>query len=142
MPSGLDHLQEHNEPEKKRASVPDSVLVDMRNGSICIILSITLAILMFMLVEHELSDSLRFWFYVEIIFMFIGLIGTILKSRIATTSIFVYFISSKIYLIANQSLNQMITIIIALGFGYFLFRSMQASFSYHSIRNSSEYKSL
>jgi len=74
------------------------------------------------------------WELVDVALVFGLTLGIYMKSRICAVVMFIYFIVSKIILIAEA--GQVAGLPLALVFGYFFWQGISGTFAYHKFKNS------
>ncbi len=117
---------------QERGHVPASVLKDIRNGGICAIISSSITVVVYVLARGQLDPRLETWIMFEVVLLVGCTIGTFLKSRIATTALFGYFVFSKILGLVQGDSN-IAGLALAGVFIYFYFKAMRASYQYHQL---------
>lgn len=112
--------------------VPKDILKKIRVGWIAAVITgaMTLVMMLIAINTDVLNEVFDIWSSVDVVLVFGLAYGIYRKSRIAASSMFVYFLISKIILImeSGQPGGMVITVL----FIYFYFRAMIATFQYHA----------
>ena len=120
----------------KQIDIPEEILKCIRNGWIAAIFTGTITfVLMILSVKTETVSSLfDIWTSIDVILIFALALGIYKKSRFAATSMFVYFLISKILsiIVVGKPGGILMTLI----FLYFYYKAMTATFSYHKLLKS------
>lgn len=113
--------------------VPEAVLKKIRNGWVAAIISgvMTLAAVGLVLTMGT-GGTFDAWNLLDVVLIFFLAFWIYRRSRIAATTMFVYFLASKIMVIAET--GQPSGVLVGLIFLYFYFQAMVGTFQYHKLR--------
>lgn len=113
--------------------VPKEIHTKIRNGWIAAVISaiMTFIVMLIALNKQIYSEFIDIWTTVDIVLILLLAFGIYKKSRTATTIMFLYFLLSKIWFIAET--GRFNGVLISILFLYFYFNAMTASFAYHKL---------
>ena len=120
---------------KKDIVIPDAIAKKIKGGWIAAIVSGVITLAMVLLVVYSGSKSagnvVDLWNSLDVVFIFILAYGMYKKSRIAASIMFIYFLASKILIIAET--GQPNGVLLSLMFLYYFFQAMVGTFQYHKL---------
>lgn len=116
-----------------RQDVPDAVHKKIRNGWITAIVSGVLTLLAVVAaVTMGAGGMFNAWNLLDVVLIFFLAFWIHKRSRVAATTMFFYFLVSKIIVIVET--GQASGALVALIFLYFYFQAMVGTFQYHKLR--------
>lgn len=124
---------ESNVATSSNVVIPDDVAKKIKHGWIAAIVSgvMTLAMILVVIYTNTTGNLVNAWNSLDVILIFLLAFGIYKKSRIAASVMFVYFLASKIMIIAETGkFNGMLLAIIFL---YYFFQAMVGTFQYHKL---------
>ncbi len=114
-------------------SIPDAVQKKIRNGWVAAIVSGVLTLLAVVAAVTMGADGMfNAWNLLDVVLIFFLAFWIHKRSRVAATTMFCYFLVSKIIVIVET--GQASGGLIALIFLYFYFQAMVGTFQYHKLR--------
>ena len=91
----------------------------------------TLVIMLISLNTGALSNLFDIWSTIDVVLIFALAFGIYKKSRVAATTMFLYFLASKILIIVETGKPS--GLLLAIIFLYFYFQAMVGTYQYHKI---------
>ena len=95
----------------------------------------TLGIMLLAINPEALNNLFDIWTLIDVILVFALAFGIYKKSRFAATTMFIYFLASKIWLIVET--GKPTGLVMAIIFLYFYFQAMVGTYQYYKILKNS-----
>lgn len=118
-------------PENQTVEVSEDTIKKIRNGFVAALISGTLTLIFTVLATagSDVTGFLDAWAFIDVVFIFALAVGIYFKSRVAATTMFVYFLAAKIYTWVYT--GQLTGIFLAAVFIYFYYQAMVGTYEYH-----------
>ena len=119
--------------QNNKLDVPASIAKKIKYGWVACLVSavMTLGLMIAALSVKELSNLADIWTSIDVILILGLAYGIYKKSRIASTSMFLYFLASKIWIIVETEKTN--GLLVALIFLYFYLQAMIGTYEYHKL---------
>jgi len=119
--------------QNKIIDIPEQIAKKIKRGWIAAIISglMTMGVMLVAINTGVLNSLFDVWTSIDVILIFGLALGIYKKSRIAATTMFLYFLASKIWIIAETGKPG--GLVMAMIFLYFYFQAMVGTFQYHNL---------
>lgn len=124
--------------QNETIDVPEQITKNIRNGWIAGIISgvMTLVMVLIAINTGRLNNIFNIWVLVDVVFIFALTYGIYKKSRFAATTMFLYFLASKILITVET--GNIAALTMGVIFLYLYLQAMLGTYQYHKLIKTTE----